>query len=484
MKKKDPYNKPITELTEEEVDAIRADIEKADPELDTSGLTREHLENLQAIIKALLNLAVDAMAEKNLEEGENTAEDSLKEYAAQKGDPQAIQEFLDNPGIRKVLEAIIKATEEKLQAKEKQTALANVNIFTEGRKYWPAYLNLFVQDLLHLSAADFKGSDDANEEILVAETKRGQVALMEQPGTAAHFLEACGPVQKKLLLAGLIVFASKNHYNKGPANDTLVELSLYDFADAVDRKIKAAPGAKEKDVEKIENLRKDFKREIKNNLYDLASMRWDAESMTGEFKVVGIIQPSFEVVNGKIRYRFDQEFADILKKTGFIEQIPVSVFKIKNTMPNALYMALGVANHYSNDRNAARGIESTLSIKSLISYAPKIQTFEELRKKGRRDWRKQIKQRLEASFEEYQRVGFWTKWQYRDPGTGATYNPETAAALPAAVYEALMVDYVMADAPDQSERRAKREEERKAREEKALAEGKPKKQRGRPKKTF
>ena len=307
--------------------------------------------------------------------------------------------------------------------------------------------------------------------------------LRNSDGLLAKFLENCGPMQAKLVIAGLMVFAANNHYDHGDARNTLVELNLYDFATKNERNIVADPDASDEERELARNRCKDYKHELRGTLQDLANMEWYFTAYGGDFRRVGIIQPSFSVTNGIIRYRFDQEFANMLKYSGYIEQRPIALFNIKNSMPNAFRMALKVATHHSNDRNAARGTESTLSVRKFIEYAPMIQTFEELRSKGRKDWRKQIKERLETNFEEFKRADYWERWEYRDPRTGATYNAETAAKLPAAGYEALMVDYVVKDAPDQTERRARRAAERKEREAQAIAEGKTPKKRGRPRKT-
>ena len=119
---KDIYKKQIEDLTEEELDAIRADIEAADPELDASGITREDLETLGLIIQAALNLFIDAQAEKAAAEGQGAPEKSLKEYIDTKGDGRTITDLLENPKIRRILEAIRKATAEN---DKKELAPAN-----------------------------------------------------------------------------------------------------------------------------------------------------------------------------------------------------------------------------------------------------------------------------------------------------------------------------------------------------------------------
>ena len=150
-----------------------------------------------------------------------------------------------------------------------------------------------------------------------------------------------------------------------------------------------------------------------------------------------------------------------------------------NYKTNAYKIGLEIAKHHSIDNNAAAGTESTLSVKSLLSYAPDIPTYEKLKEQGQRNWKDKIKKVLDESLNYQVTGGLWEKWEYRDPVTDKTYTPETSQPLTWAKYSRLMVDFIMKAAPDQTERRKKRAE-RKAQA--AIDAGKIRRKRGRPRK--
>lgn len=117
------------------------------------------------------------------------------------------------------------------------------------------------------------------------------------------------------------------------------------------------------------------------------------------------------------------------------------------------------------DSNAAAGTDCTISVRALLEEAPDITTIEELRKKGRRDWKKQIKEKLEQALNKnISPAPLLKRWEYRSPSTGARYTPAEASTLSWDEYITLMVDFTMVEEPDQEARRAARANKKKVEE--------------------
>ena len=161
-------------------------------------------------------------------------------------------------------------------------------------------------------------------------------------------------------------------------------------------------------------------------------------------------------------------------------QFPRALFAHDNRKPNAYNIGWKIAFHNGLDQNHAAGTECTLSVKSLLEAAPEIPTIEAIKARGQRNWKDKIKKPLEIALDENITVGYLSKWEYRDPNTGDTYTAETSKNMTWAQFSRLVVDWVMIDAPEQTERReAKAEAARLA----AIEAEKPiKKKRGRPRK--
>lgn len=344
--------------------------------------------------------------------------------------------------------------------------------------FMPVYNGDFVRDFVELKKSDFEKIEDENgKPILTAETPKGQIQLIDSEGNSV-FLESFGPLAVKLFDVGLATFTYNNHYDKGPAANVRIDVDFLKFAEDQDRDITAPTDATEEQKQLAKGRRDKFIHEINQNLTDLSNFVWPLPGGPGN--QIGILQKTHYVRNNIITFYIDQGFADLMKKAGIIMQWPAALLKTDNKDPNAYKLGRMIANRHSNDRNAERGIESTLSIKSMLKHAPAIPTFEHLRSlsKQGRDWRQKIKAPLEKSFTEFKRVGFFKNWQYRDPRTGKTYTPEQATSLSLSDYETLMVDYTLENVPNQDERRARRIEERKKRQEAAEATGKTRKKPG------
>ena len=256
----------------------------------------------------------------------------------------------------------------------------------------------------------------------------------------------------------LLEYARANGYkvDRSPV-DTPEEAAKQETAIA--ENIKKLKDKLDRDLDYISNISQTFKETKGRN--------------AGDYTMIRIIS-SHSIKRGKIRINFDADAARYLSKA-YVMQYPTALLKHDNRNPNSYAIGRKIAYHNSMDNNVIIGTANTLSVLSLLEAAPEIQTLDELKAKGRRDWKPQIKEKLEKALDDNISIGYLSRWEYSDKH----HNPltrERAAELTAEEYLALYVDFVVIDAPDQSGRLA-------AKAEKKQLSDKPKRKRGRtPKK--
>ena len=265
-----------------------------------------------------------------------------------------------------------------------------------------------------------------------------------------------------------------------------VEIPLIEYGEACGYQLTPqkmdTPEEQAKENRRVNERIKDLKKNVRRDLHDISSILWTGEETRGcnkgNYKEMRIIS-SHSISKGLIRINFDVEAA-VYFVNAYIMQYPTALLKHDNRKPNAYVIGHKMAFHNSNDQNRAAGTDSTLSVKSLLAAAPEIPTIDDIKARGQRNWKDKIKKPLEIALDENISVGLISKWEYRDPKTSNTYTAETAQPLTWTQYTRLMIDFVMIDAPEQTERReAKAEAARQA----AADKGKPRKKRGRPAKS-
>lgn len=481
-------SKDVMDLTPEDIEELNQILEE---ENGTKELVKQFADS--AIYSAALDY-IEILSTEGAKEGVIAFLNAFIKYSkARKG---TVHELFTDPNLPEILEQIrdkakaefvsiakkygVEVTQETGRPRPITEEIISGEMMAKG-KFHAVYNGELVREFARLKKTDFTEIEYDDRSILTADTKNGPIRLINPDEMYSKFIESFGPMALKLFFMGLVGLARKNYYDKASAKNLRIDLSFSDFAKAQNRNIEAAPNASPEEKKKAQNRRKDFINEINRNLTDLSHFSWQIEGK-GKYRKIGILQTSHRIENNTITFYFDQGFADAIRIDGIMTQSPTALLYTDNRDPNAYKIGLYVANHHGNDRNAARGTESTLSIKSLISAAATIPTFEELRSQGRRDWKVKIKKPLERSLNDFIRVDYLEKWEYRHPRTGKRYTEEKAEELSAATYEELMVDYTVKNAPDMKERRERREQERREREQKQIEAGLQPKRRGRPKK--
>lgn len=281
-----------------------------------------------------------------------------------------------------------------------------------------------------------------------------------------------GTPAKKILDTALLYLTSQNYYrSKSDRISPTVEIPLIEYGEACGYRLtpQTMATAEEQAAEnnRVNERLKELKKNVRNSLHDLANICWSGTEAKGrnrgDYNEMHIIS-SHSIRNGLIRINFDIDAAAYLVNA-YIMQYPTVLLKHSNRKPTAYALGRKIAFHHSNLQNAAAGRENTLSVVSLLAAAPEIPTIDEIRARGQNNWRDKIKKPLEKALDENIKVGYISEWEYRDPTSAAAFTSESAQTLTWAQYTHLVIDFVVINAPDQSEALKKIEERKQAREE-------------------
>lgn len=344
------------------------------------------------------------------------------------------------------------------------------------QKYLPMLNGYPTNDLMGMSTTKLEADGFTGKATF---TKGGHTITVKDFN---QLVGAIGTSAKKVMDTGVAYLTASNYYKADRVNPT-VTIDLMDYWRAQGLHVDPLPMDTEEEQRKeqgrVAETVKKLKQSLKADLENLKRLEWEGKGTgrnRGDFAKYSFIS-SYRVRGTTLSLTFDFEIAKYLVQS-YQMQWPPALLLHDNRDPNSYTIGRKLALHHSMDTNAAAGTDCTISVKALLEEAPDIISYEELQAKGRRDWKRQIKEKLEAALNKNVTTApLLSRWEYRSPATGTTYTPETASALSWAEYYSLMVDFVMAAEPDQATRRAAR-----AQEKAAAAADKPKKKRGRPRK--
>lgn len=379
---------------------------------------------------------------------------------------------------------IVDRTAERLQGegvtKEEIREVIAENLFT--KPFMPMYNSPITTDFLRITRNTLK--PDSFGTTATFTTPDGNRIEIESFGDVKSGLSTSAD---KILNAAQVALTAIN-YNRTDTDkvNNIVEIPLLEYAEKcgvdVTPHVMATPAEQAAENKRADNALKNFKKQLRRDLDGIKSFHWTATITRGkkknDYQSIQIIY-DHSIINGIITVYFDQRTAAMLVNSHLITQYPECLFAYDNYKTNAFKIGVEIAKHNSMDNNAAAATDCTLSVKSLLSYAPDIPTYETLQARGQRNWKDKIKKVLEESLNYQITGGLWKKWEYRDPATQKRYTPETAQPFTWAKYSRLMVDFIMVDPPDQTERRQKRAEKK---AQAAIEAGKTKRKRGRPRK--
>lgn len=352
-----------------------------------------------------------------------------------------------------------------------------------NKKFVPSINNSLLNNFVQMTKASMKKDEFSGSAVYAA--KDGHKLEVTN---FSDVLGTLGVSANKLFLYAVYYLFQTNYYRSNP-NSVIpsIEMPLDEYAkltkaDIFPRIMQTSDEQERENKRTAANLKK-LKKDIKRDFNDIATLEWTAKEtkgpIAGDYKKIRLIS-SHGITKGKITVNFDFHIAVYLLNS-YISQFPTVLFAYDNRKPNAFAIAYKIAVHNSMDNNYAIGTNNTLGVASLLAAAPEIPTKEKLQKTNQRNWKKKIKGTLESALNESITMGFLSKWEYREPKTGKIYTPSQANALTYLKWHSLMVDFIVIDAPDQTERRAARAEAKRLAAE-AKTETPAKRPRGRPKK--
>jgi len=329
---------------------------------------------------------------------------------------------------------------------------------------------------------------------LVSDPLRNGAAIYQVDATHTVTIENFDKIKsnfgvsgRKILDVSRAALVDQNPYRPkdGRRINNVVCINLEEYARANGYQVDPADGTK-KERQRIKDNKKTLKETIERDLTTIESMRhtWRVESgkNKGDYATSRIIS-SHSIIRGVIRIVFDTDMAERLLNAS-LTQYPTVLLKLDNRNPNSYSIGAKIAEHSSMDNNVLGGTANTLTVATLLKAAPEIVDYETLTAKkedggrGRRDWKPQIKEKLEASLDDLVKIGFLTRWEYRGRGD-KRLTKKGASRLTWEEYAALRVDFAIKDDPNQTQRLiAKAERAAEA----AKEAGAVKKKRGRPKK--
>ena len=360
------------------------------------------------------------------------------------------KEAAETQPLLELLKRIIGEGMENMTPEQLSTAITN-NLLSNP--YLPMLNGALVNDFMQINTRGLAADKFTKRALYV--TKDGHKFTIE------HFdklLRGLSTPAKKILNTAIMFLTANNYYNTDRITPT-VEIPLVEYGEKCGYQLTpqtmATPEEQAAENKAVQNRINEFKKDVRRDLRDISSALWTAEETRGrnkgDYAEMRLIS-SHKIIKGLIRINFDVDAAAYLVQA-YVMQHPMALLAVDNRNPNAYVLGYKIAQHNSMDNNAARGTNNTLSVESLLAAAPEIQTIDDLKAKGQRNWKDKIKRPLENSLNELVKVNVLSKWEYRDPTTGTTYTPETAQPLTWAQYNRLMVDFIMVNAPDQSDRR-------------------------------
>lgn len=387
---------------------------------------------------------------------------------------QGGEEMAEHPQVRDLLQVLIASVESAAPAQ-----VGDVTGELLANAYIPMLNGALTNDIMRVDARSL--TPDPFTGVAKFTTDDGHVISIENYDKLTSRL---GITALKLLDIATAYLTDVNYFRGRRENITpTVEIPLVEFGELCGWSL--TPQVMETDEEQLQenkrvsNRLKAFRRSVRGDLSNISSVKWSATETKGRNKgdyVEMRIISSHSIRNGILRVNFDVDAAAYLVNA-YIMQYPArALLQVRNV--NAYGIGRKMALHNSIDNNNVRGTESTLGVTSLLAAAPNLKGIEAIKARGQRNWKDKIKRPLEAALDELVSVGLLGKWQYRDP-KGTTYTADEAKALSWLQYSRLMVDYVMVDAPDQTERRAAiAEAKAKAAEAKRQGEGRKRRARG------
>lgn len=320
-----------------------------------------------------------------------------------------------------------------------------------------------------MAAVTTKGimPNKAGDIVVSKEVGRSKYTYTLTADGAQGVISGLNPSSQKLFVELQEQFSMQNHYrpNGDRKLNTLVHMSLKDFARMRGENIDEEPKDVMEDVIKERQRAKDvldnFRKKTKRDLDTIYRLSVEGEEpgknkkQQPDFFKMRLVD-SVGIRKGEIVVNFTLPFASYLVNS-YVIKAPRSIHKLPDKNPNCLAIALKLSSHSSNDNNKIKKTDNIISVKSLLEAAPQIQSYDQLLASGNRNWKRCIREPLEAALELNVDFDVINEWYYCG-SKGVRISDAALEATSYHDYEGLYVAFKMKNPPDDSERLSRKAE--------------------------
>ena len=320
-----------------------------------------------------------------------------------------------------------------------------------------------------------------------------------------------GTQAKKLLDYAIAVY-TRNTYNGSTNPIPIINIDMMEYwracGERVDPEIMASLEEQEKENKRVEYLIKHLRNNATRCITNIRDhLRYEgkarkskpgkntdaaeAQQDSAPPKKKSIPLPySFGYVSGfewrpnnRLEITLDYKMARVLSAGHMTTHYYKELLHHYDTDANGYPIGRKLCEHHLMYNNVYLGTNNHLTVDTLLKAAPEIRTYEDLCKQGRRDWKPQIKHKLEQALNRnIEPAKVMEKWEYMDPKTGRIITWEESEKLTYPDYARLVVDFTMITDPDEYWKKyivwqEKEEEKKKENKEEKKMEKQTKKQR-------
>lgn len=236
-----------------------------------------------------------------------------------------------------------------------------------------------------------------------------RVAMLQDSGVSVRVENYMKPKISvgihKLFDVLILLLSQQNKFrNKSGNYNTTVEIAMDDYMELC-----GIPATKSSRDETRANIKNDL------DLLSQITITWRPQAAAREKSNIpqyGNMQlfAWYEIQRGIIRVDFTTDLATYLTHA-FVTWFPTNLLQLNGKNSNAYYVGKKMAYHYGLRQNVNRGVNSCISIASLLSSTPDIQC-QNILEHDPGHWSRRIRTPLEKALNALQSVGVIDRWDY------------------------------------------------------------------------
>lgn len=266
--------------------------------------------------------------------------------------------------------------------------------------------------------------------------------------TGSKILSRLTPSTKKLFFRIIQTFTAANPYSPGSSTqlNPIVRINLKDFARVCRIPINEDPKTPA-EAAKAETEFNNFRRKVKDNINILYRISVDGtEPGKGKDKSPDVRFRLLEHIDTRARggcfsVELTRSFASYLANA-YVLQGSEALYALPDTNPNSFPIGLKLSSHSSIRNNITQGTHEIIGVKTLLDAASDIQKYEALVATGNRNWKRCIREPLEAALEANVDCGVITEWYYCG-SKGAKISDAELDSKSYPDFEALYIHFTM-----------------------------------------